>query len=193
MKNIIIFGPPGSGKGTQAAMLKEHFNLLHISTGDLLREEIKNETALGMQAKKFMDAGELVPDAVVINMIGGTVDDAKAKNKSGIIFDGFPRTVAQAEALDTLLAEKNTSISTVLSLTVDEEELTKRILLRGKDSGRADDRDEATIKRRVAEYKTKTEPVANYYAQKNLVKQIEGVGSIEEIFHALKSAIHAVS
>lgn len=193
MKNIIIFGPPGSGKGTQAAMLKEHFNLLHISTGDLLREEIKNETALGMQAKKFMDAGELVPDAVVINMIGGTVDDAKAKNKSGIIFDGFPRTVAQAEALDTLLAEKNTSISTVLSLTVDEEELTKRILLRGKDSGRADDRDEATIKRRVAEYRTKTEPVANYYAQKNLVKQIEGVGSIEDIFNALKTAVNTIS
>ncbi|MBC8046012.1 MAG: adenylate kinase [Fimbriimonadaceae bacterium] len=189
MINIILFGPPGSGKGTQAAMLKEHFNLLHISTGDLLRAEIKNETTLGMEAKKFMDAGQLVPDAIVINMIGGTVDEVNQKNKSGIIFDGFPRTVAQAEALDNLLAEKNTSIKCVLSLVVDEEELTKRILERGKSSGRTDDQDEATIKKRVLEYRTKTEPVANYYAQHNLVKEIKGIGSISEIFEALKNAI----
>ncbi|MFN0274514.1 MAG: adenylate kinase [Chitinophagales bacterium] len=192
MINLIIFGPPGSGKGTQAAMLKEHFNLLHISTGDLLRAEIKNETELGMQAKKFMDAGQLVPDEVVIGMIGGTVDEAKEKNKAGIIFDGFPRTVAQAEALDNLLAEKNSGIKTVLSLVVDEEELTKRILERGKASGRTDDQDEVTIKKRVMEYRTKTEPVANYYAQKKLVQEIEGVGSINEIFDALKNSIDSI-
>lgn len=192
MINLILFGPPGSGKGTQAAMLKEHFHLLHISTGDLLRAEIKNETALGMEAKKYMDAGQLVPDAVVIGMIGGTVDEAKEKNKKGIIFDGFPRTVAQAEALDHLLAEKNTSIKSVLSLVVDEEELTKRILERGKASGRADDQDEATIKKRVLEYRTKTEPVSNYYAQKNIVHEINGIGSIAEIFHALKNEIEKI-
>jgi adenylate kinase len=191
MINLIIFGPPGSGKGTQATLLKEHFNLLHISTGDLLRAEIKNATALGMEAKQFMDAGQLVPDTVVIGMIGGVVDEAKVKGLAGIIFDGFPRTVAQAEALDVLLAKKSTSIKSVLRLEVDEDELTKRILMRGKESGRTDDQDEATIKQRVIEYRLKTEPVAAYYAEKKLVKDIEGVGSIQEIFDALKRAVQA--
>lgn len=192
MINLIIFGPPGSGKGTQAAMLKEHFNLLHISTGDLLRMEIKHETSLGKEAKKYMDAGQLVPDEVVIGMISGTVDEAKNKQKNGIIFDGFPRTVAQAEALDAMLEEKNSPIRKVLSLTVDEYELTKRILERGKASGREDDRDEATIKKRVQEYRIKTEPVSQYYEKQNLVKEINGIGSIEEIFQALKSEIEII-
>ena len=164
MKNIILFGPPGSGKGTQAAMLKEHFNLLHLSTGDLLREEIRQSTALGLEAKSFMDKGELVPDEVVIGMIGGAVDQAESQDKNGIIFDGFPRTVAQAAALDSLLESRGTAIAGVLSLAVDEEELTQRILKRGLTSGRSDDSDEATIRKRVQEYRLKTEPVAAYYA-----------------------------
>jgi adenylate kinase len=192
MKNIILFGPPGSGKGTQAAMLKDHFNLLHISTGDLLREEIRKESALGMEAQQYMNKGELVPDAVVIGMIGGSVEQAKAEGKNGIIFDGFPRTTKQAEALDALLQEKGTSISGVLSLIVDEEELTKRILNRGLTSGRSDDSDEATIRNRVQEYRTKTEPVATYYAAEGKVHEIEGVGSIEDIFNALSKAMQSL-
>lgn len=192
MKNIILFGPPGSGKGTQAAKLKEHFNLLHISTGDLLRDEISRHTALGMEAKQFIDAGQLVPDAVVIGMIGSTIDAASEQGKQGIIFDGFPRTVAQAEALDILLSEKNSCIHVVLSLSVDEEELTKRILHRGLTSGRSDDTDVSTIRKRVLEYREKTEPVAAHYRKQNIVKDIEGVGSIDDIFQQLASAIEAV-
>lgn len=192
MINLIIFGPPGSGKGTQAAMLKDHFNLLHISTGDLLRKEIAEGTTLGMEAKKFMDEGKLVPDAVVTGMLSNTVDDARQNNKAGIIFDGFPRTVAQAEALDNLLAEKNTSVRCVLSLVVDEEEVTKRILERGKASGRTDDQDAETVKKRVQEYRTKTEPVSNYYARFGLVKEVNGIGSIDAIFHTLKNIVETV-
>ncbi|MFN3940175.1 MAG: adenylate kinase [Chitinophagales bacterium] len=192
MKNIILFGPPGSGKGTQAAMLKEYFNLLHISTGDLLRDEISRNTALGLEAKKFMDTGQLVPDAVVIGMIGSTMDTAAEQGKQGIIFDGFPRTVAQAEALDTLLKEKESCIHIVLSLSVDEEELTKRILHRGLTSGRSDDSDINTIRKRVLEYREKTEPVAAHYRKQNIVKNIEGIGSIDAIFQQLVSAIEAI-
>lgn len=188
MINIILFGPPGSGKGTQAAMLKEHFNLLHISTGDLLRDEISRSTTLGLEAKQFMDAGKLVPDSVVIGMISNTLDEASKQGKQGIIFDGFPRTVAQAEALDMLLQEKESKIDGVLSLVVDEEELTKRILQRGLTSGRSDDTDEATIRKRVMEYREKTEPVAAHYRKQNLVKEIEGTGSIDSIFNELVSA-----
>ncbi len=188
MINIILFGPPGSGKGTQAAMLKEHFNLLHISTGDLLRDEISRSTTLGLEAKQFMDAGKLVPDSVVIGMISNTLDEASKQGKQGIIFDGFPRTVAQAEALDMLLQEKESKIDGVLSLVVDEEELTKRILQRGLTSGRSDDTDEATIRKRVMEYREKTEPVAAHYRKQNLVKEIEGIGSIDSIFNELVSA-----
>ncbi|HCK21287.1 MAG TPA: adenylate kinase [Bacteroidetes bacterium] len=192
MKNIILFGPPGSGKGTQAAMLKEHFNLLHLSTGDLLREEIRQSTALGLEAKSFMDKGELVPDEVVIGMIGGAVDQAESQDKNGIIFDGFPRTVAQAAALDSLLESRGTAIAGVLSLAVDEEELTQRILKRGLTSGRSDDSDEATIRKRVQEYRLKTEPVAAYYAEYGKVRTIEGVGSIADINAALLEAIEAL-
>ncbi|MBP7398154.1 MAG: adenylate kinase [Chitinophagales bacterium] len=192
MMNIILFGPPGSGKGTQAAMLKEHFNLLHISTGDLLRDEISRSTTLGLEAKQFMDAGKLVPDAVVIGMIGNTLDEASKQGKQGIIFDGFPRTVAQAESLDILLQDKASKIYGVLSLVVNEEELTKRILQRGLTSGRSDDTDEATIRKRVMEYREKTEPVAAHYRKKNLVKEIEGIGSKDSIFNALVSAIETL-
>ncbi|HET8963360.1 MAG TPA: adenylate kinase [Chitinophagales bacterium] len=188
MMNIILFGPPGSGKGTQAAKLKEHFNLLHISTGDLLRDEISRSTTLGLEAKQFMDAGKLVPDSVVIGMISNTLDEASKQGKQGIIFDGFPRTVAQAEALDKLLQEKESKIDGVLSLEVDEEELTKRILQRGLTSGRSDDTDEETIRKRVMEYREKTEPVAAHYRKQNLVKEIEGTGSIDSIFNDLVSA-----
>ena len=193
MINLILFGPPGSGKGTQAERLKEHFNLLHISTGDLLRAEIANGTQLGLEAKKFMDAGNLVPDAVVIGMLGGAVEEAKAKGKQGIIFDGFPRTTAQAEALDTMLLEKGTSVSCVLSLVVDEEELTQRILKRGLTSGRSDDNDVETIRKRVQEYRTKTEPVAGYYKNQDLLIEIEGVGTIDHIFSALMQAVNNVA
>ncbi len=185
MLNIILFGPPGSGKGTQAAMLKDHFNLLHISTGDLLRDEIRRDTELGREAKHYMDNGKLVPDAVVIGMIGNTLDEAGRQGKRGIIFDGFPRTVAQAEALDGLLREKHSKIDGVLSLVVDEEELTQRILQRGLTSGRSDDTDAATIRKRVMEYREKTEPVAAYYKNQDLVKEVNGVGSIESIFNQL--------
>ena len=193
MINLILFGPPGSGKGTQAERLKEHFNLLHISTGDLLRAEIANGTQLGMDAKKVMDAGNLVPDEVVIGMLGGAVEEARNKGKLGIIFDGFPRTTAQAKALDTMLLEKGTSVSCVLSLVVDEEELTQRILKRGLTSGRSDDNDVETIRKRVQEYRTKTEPVAGYYNDQNLLIEIEGVGSIDSIFNALMDAVNTVS
>lgn len=193
MINLILFGPPGSGKGTQAEKLKEHFNLLHISTGDLLRAEIAQGTELGMAAKQFMDGGQLVPDEVVIGMLGGAVEEAKAKGNLGIIFDGFPRTRAQAEALDTMLMEKGTAVSCVLSLAVDEEELTQRILKRGLTSGRSDDSDVDTIRKRVQEYRTKTEPVAAYYSNQELLVLIEGVGSIDDIFSALMEAVNTVS
>jgi adenylate kinase len=193
MTNIILFGPPGSGKGTQAEKLKEHFNLLHISTGDLLRNQISEGTALGMEAKKFMDEGKLVPDEVVIGMLGGAVEEAKSKQKQGIIFDGFPRTKAQAVALDNMLLDKGTSVSCVLSLVVEEEELTQRILNRGLTSGRTDDMDVDTIRKRVQEYRLKTEPVAEYYKDQDLLMEIEGVGSIDTIFNALMAAVNTVA
>lgn len=193
MINLILFGPPGSGKGTQAERLKEHFQLLHISTGDLLRSEIANGTALGLAAKEFMDAGQLVPDAVVIGMLGGAVDQALQAGKKGIIFDGFPRTTAQAEALEHMLTEKGTAVSCVLSLVVDEEELTQRILKRGLTSGRTDDTDIDTIRKRVQEYRTKTEPVAAFYKDRDLLEEIEGVGSIDAITDALMDAVNAFS
>ena len=193
MINLILFGPTGSGKGTQAEKLKAHFNLLHISTGDLLRAEIAGGTQLGLAAKQFMDEGKLVPDEVVIGMLGGAVEEAKSKGKQGIIFDGFPRTSAQAQALDNMLLEKGTSVSCVLSLVVDEEELTQRILKRGLTSGRSDDNDVETIRKRVQEYRTKTEPVAGYYKNQDLLIEIEGVGTIDTIFDALMQAVNSVS
>ena len=191
MLNIILFGPPGSGKGTQAENLVEKYNLKHISTGDLLREERARETPLGLEAKKFMDQGLLVPDEVVIGMISSKLDEEADKVK-GFIFDGFPRTVEQAEALDKLLDFKQITIAQVLALNVSEEELVKRILNRGKTSGRADDIDEATIRQRVTEYENKTAPVADYYGNQSKLIRIPGEGSIETTFDLLVEKISAI-
>lgn len=189
MFNLILFGPPGSGKGTQSEKLIEKYGLIHLSTGNLLREEITNQTKLGLEAKSFMDKGQLVPDAVVIGMIGSALDaNPQAK---GFLFDGFPRTVAQAEALDNLLAGKASEIALVLALEVDREELVKRLLNRGKSSGRSDDTNEDIIRARLVEYENKTAPVAEYYAKFGKVVYVKGVGSIDEIFHSLSRQIEA--
>jgi adenylate kinase len=190
MLNIVLFGPPGAGKGTQSEKLIEKFQLIHLSTGDLLRSEIAQQTELGMQAKLLMDKGELVPDAVVIGMIRSKLEhNQQAK---GFIFDGFPRTAAQAEALDNLLAEKNTSINCMLALEVDNEELTKRLLLRGQDSGRADDQNEEIIRNRIKEYNNKTAPLKDFYSAQHKFHAVNGIGSIDEIFNALCTEISAV-
>lgn len=187
MLNIVLFGPPGAGKGTQSTRLIEKYNLVHLSTGDILRGEIANKTPLGMEAKKLMDQGLLVPDEVVIGMIRNKLDQNSHVN--GFIFDGFPRTNAQAAALDVLLSEKGTSISGMLALNVEDEELIRRILGRGKDSGRADDSDPAIIRKRIEEYNAKTAPLINYYKSQNKYTEIVGAGSVDEIFSLLCKAI----
>ncbi len=187
MLNLVLFGPPGAGKGTQSTKLIEKYNLVHLSTGDILRSEIANGTSLGLEAKKLMDQGLLVPDSVVIGMIASKLD--ANKNANGFIFDGFPRTIAQAEALDKLLNEKGNPISMMLSLEVDDEELIKRLLIRGKDSGRPDDANPDVIRKRVDEYNLKTRPVADYYSKQNKYKGVKGVGSINDIFELLCKAI----
>jgi adenylate kinase len=186
MFNLVLFGPPGSGKGTQSNFIIEKYQLIHISTGDILRNEVSSNTPLGLEAKKFMDAGALVPDEVVIGMIGSKLDENE--HATGYIFDGFPRTVAQAHALDKLLDFKKAPINIVLSLEVPEQELISRLVLRGKDSGRSDDNEE-TAKKRYQEYLDKTEPVANYYAEQGKLVAVVGVGSLDEIFHKLCNEI----
>jgi adenylate kinase len=183
MFNLILFGPPGSGKGTQSEKLIAKYGLKHLSTGDLLRTEISNETPLGLEAKRFMDKGQLVPDEVVIGMISTALDtnpDAK-----GFLFDGFPRTSAQAEALDKLLDLKKTSISVMIALDVTEEELVKRLLKRGETSGRSDDNNEGVIRARIAEYHNKTAAVADYYRRFDKVVLVKGEGTVDEIFAGL--------
>ena len=187
MLNLILFGPPGSGKGTQSEKLVEKYNLIHISTGDLLRKEIAAETPLGISAKEYMDEGKLVPDDFVIAMIGNCIDENFYAN--GILFDGFPRTVPQAIALDLLLSHKSTPIITVLFLKVNQDELIKRLVKRGETSGRADDANPETQKRRQEIYKEQTLPVSEYYQQFNLVKNVAGVGSVDEIFNSLCAEI----
>lgn len=190
MLNIILFGPPGSGKGTQAHNLIEKYLLLHISTGDLLRQEIKDETPLGMEAKRFMNAGNLVPDDVVIGMISNKLDsnpDAK-----GFIFDGFPRTIAQAEALDMLLKMKNAPIDIFLSVHVGDEELKRRLLKRGETSDRPDDRNPEVIEKRIQVYKNETFPVAAYYQQQGKLVDVFGEGTIEETFDLLVKEIEKI-
>jgi len=187
MFNLILFGPPGSGKGTQSEKLISLYGFKHLSTGDILRNEIKNGTALGLEAKMLMDRGILVPDAVVIGMIGKALEDNPGAN--GFLFDGFPRTNAQAEALDTLLAEKNMSINVVLALQVSKTELIKRLLNRGLTSGRTDDVNEAVIGSRIEEYERKTAAVADYYKKFDKVVYIPGEGSVNEIFDKLTSEI----
>jgi adenylate kinase len=189
MLNLILFGPPGSGKGTQSENLIKKYNLQHLSTGDIFRGEIANETALGMEAKKFMDKGLLVPDEVVIGMISTKIDACIEKGVNGFIFDGFPRTIPQAEALDKLMQFKNMPINHVLSLDVSEEELVKRLLNRGATSGRVDDQNEEIIRNRVIEYRLKTEPVAGFYDKQDKLSKIKGEGSVDEIFTALCNAV----
>jgi adenylate kinase len=187
MLNLVLFGPPGAGKGTQSSKIIDKFGLIHLSTGDLLRAEITAGTTLGLEAKKLMDQGILVPDAVVIGMIENKLNENKAA--AGFIFDGFPRTVAQAEALDSLLASHQLSITQMIALEVAEEELTQRLLERGKSSGRPDDQNESLIRKRVQEYMEKTAPVAGYYANQGKFKGINGVGEIEVIFGEILSII----
>lgn len=191
MKNLILFGPPGSGKGTQAAKLIDKYGLVHISTGDLFRYEMSNNTPLGLKAKAFMAEGKLVPDEVTIGMLRNKVE--AHPEAQGFIFDGFPRTTPQAEALDQLLKEKNTSIAGLIALEVDDEEIVKRILNRGITSGRPDDNDEAIVRKRIQVYKSETTPVFEYYARFNKSHSIPGVGAIEEIFDRLCAAIDQLS
>lgn len=190
MLNIVLFGPPGCGKGTQAEKLVQQYKLYHISTGDLFRSEIKNETALGLEAKSYMDRGALVPDEVTINMLKAKMQ--ATPEAKGFIFDGFPRTIPQAEALDKMLAEMNAPVRTMLSLKVRNEELIKRLLLRGKESGRADDQDENIIKNRVQVYNDQTKPVADYYNQQHKLTEINGENSIDEVFQSLCAVMDAL-
>ena len=190
MLNLVLFGPPGAGKGTQSNLLIDKYNLVHLSTGDILRGEITEGTALGLEAKTLMDKGDLVPDEVVIGMISSKLDNNPAAN--GFIFDGFPRTAAQAKALDNLLVEKGTSIAAMLSLKVEDEELIRRLLSRGQDSGRVDDQNESIIANRINEYNNKTAPLKDFYSAQNKLSEIEGVGSVEEIANKLNAVINTL-
>ncbi|MGV8095637.1 MAG: adenylate kinase [Mangrovibacterium sp.] len=190
MLNIVLFGPPGAGKGTQAEFLIQRFGLIHLSTGDLLRREIAGSTTLGIEAKRFMDKGELVPDSVVIGIIKNILH--ANKEAKGFIFDGFPRTVTQAEALDNLLNGNGTPVLGMLSLEVEKEELILRLQNRGITSGRQDDQDVAVIENRISVYHEKTAPLKNYYAAQNKYFSIDGMGSIDEIASRLKETVHSL-
>lgn len=187
MLNLVLFGPPGAGKGTQSENLINKYGLVHLSTGDLLRSEIANGTTLGLKAKAVMDRGELVSDDIVIGMIESKLD--ANTNAKGFIFDGFPRTTAQAVALDDLLQRKGTGISAMLALEVENEELVRRLLKRGQDSGRADDANEEVIRRRIQEYNNKTLPLKTYYSEQGKFHSINGIGSIDDIFKALTERV----
>jgi adenylate kinase len=189
MLNIVLFGPPGAGKGTQSENLITSYQLIHLSTGDILRREVANKTSLGIEAKKLMDQGLLVPDDVVIKMIESRIDEDADAN--GFIFDGFPRTTAQAEALDRMLGKKNTSIKMMIALEVNDNELIHRLLKRGLDSGRPDDRDENVISKRIHEYNLKTAPLKEYYSKQGKFQSVDGIGSIEEIFSKLQKLIES--
>ena len=186
MLNIVIFGAPGSGKGTHSDLIKKKNNLTHISTGDLLRQEIKNETELGILAKGFIDKGQLIPDDIICNMLDNVLDTIK--DSKGVIFDGFPRTIPQAEALEKILHKRGKDVSILLDLQVDEEELVKRLLERGKISGRSDDNEE-TIQSRLQVYHNQTAPLAEHYKRKGKHVAIKGNGTIEEIFNRIAEAI----
>lgn len=187
MINIVLFGKPGAGKGTQAEFLKEKYNLVHISTGDVFRYNLKNDTELGKQAKAFMDRGDLVPDELTIKMLQDEVE--KNLQATGFLFDGFPRTIAQADALDRFLESKGWNVTATVALEANDEILIQRLLERGKTSGRADDQDESKIRNRYEEYNEKTAPLIDYYTQKGLFYSVDGIGTIEEITRRLSAII----
>ena len=187
MLNIVLFGPPGAGKGTQSEKLIDKYNLSHLSTGDLFRKNISEGTELGKRAQSYMDAGNLVPDEVVIGMVEDKVKNSA--NSKGFIFDGFPRTVAQAEALDKIMEDNETPITLMLSLEVDETELLERLLKRGKVSGRPDDQNPDKIKNRFAVYHKETAPVAEFYKEQGKLTTIHGIGGIDSIFNKLSESI----
>ena len=187
MINIVLFGKPGAGKGTQAEFLKEKYNLTHLSTGDIFRYNIKNDTNLGKLAKTFMDKGDLVPDEVTIKMLESEVD--KNPQSAGFLFDGFPRTLAQAAALDAFLESKNQSITATVALEADDNILVARLLERGKTSGRPDDQDEEKIRNRYDEYNQKTAPLMHYYNAQGKFKTVDGIGSVEEVTQRLSKVI----
>ncbi len=189
MLNIVIFGAPGSGKGTQSELIIKEYGLDHISTGDVLRAEMKGETALGKVAKGYIEKGQLVPDELIVDMLAKVLD-SKAGSK-GVIFDGFPRTIPQAKALKEMLNKRGTDVSVMLNLQVDEDELVKRLLERGKVSGRSDDNLD-TIKSRLEVYHKQTAPLADYYIGEGKHVAIQGMGTIEEIFGRIKEAINKV-
>lgn len=189
MLNIVLFGPPGAGKGTQSQKLVEKYKLIHLSTGDLLRSEIKSGTELGMEAKKLMDAGEYVPDEVVIGMIKNKIESNPSAG--GFIFDGFPRTEKQAEALDALLEEGGTAITAMLALDVPEQELIDRLLERGKDSGRSDDQNPEVIKTRLDVYLNQTAILKDFYQKQNKFLSIDGLGTVDDVFSRLVDSVDA--
>ena len=187
MINIVLFGKPGAGKGTQAEFLKDKYNLVHLSTGDIFRFNIKNDTELGRLAQTFMDKGDLVPDAVTIQMLQSEVD--RNPQAAGFLFDGFPRTLAQAEALDAFLSSKNEEITATVALEADDNILVARLLARGKTSGRPDDQDEEKIRNRYDEYNQKTAPLMHFYAAQNKFYAVDGIGSIEEVTERLSAVL----
>lgn len=190
MINLVLFGKPGAGKGTQAEFLKATYQLVHISTGDVFRFNIKNQTQLGKLAQSYMDQGDLVPDQVTINMLEAEVE--KHPNAKGFIFDGFPRTEAQAESLDAFLSKKNMKISATIALEADDDELVARLLKRGETSGRTDDQDEDKIRNRFEEYNQKTAPLRRFYQKQEKFYSIDGIGTIEEITQRLTSVINTL-
>jgi len=190
MLNIILFGPPGSGKGTQATRLVDAYNLVHISTGDLFRSEMEAGTELGLQANQFMSRGELVPDEVTIGIL--RIKMLSHRDAHGFIFDGFPRTVPQAEALDQLLSMMDQQIDALIMLDVPEEEIVQRILLRGQNSSRPDDNDEEIVRTRYQVYVSKTSPIFHYYDQKGKAFKVSGVGTIDDIFHSICEEIDSL-
>ena len=191
MLNIVIFGAPGSGKGTQSDKLINHYHLFHISTGDVLRDNIRRGTELGKTAKGYIDQGQLVPDELIIDILAQVLDENKDKASEGVIFDGFPRTIPQAEALEQLLADRGTQIDAVVGLEVPEDELIQRILLRGKMSGRADDNEE-TARKRLEGYHNQTSPLKAYYEEQGKYRAINGLGSIDGIFDLIKAELDNV-
>ena len=188
MINIVIFGAPGSGKGTQSDKLIEHYHLFHISTGDVLRDHMRRGTELGMVAKEYIDQGQLVPDDLIIDLLAQVLDENKENTTQGVIFDGYPRTIPQAEALEQLLADRGTQIDAVVGLEVPEDELIQRILLRGKMSGRADDNEE-TARKRLEVYHNQTSPLKAYYEEQGKYRAINGLGTIDGIFELIKEVL----